>query len=61
MKIILNKEPNPQAIINRRVQEDLALSPSERLQKAFRLMRLSLLFKKGPIKEPQKKGIVLQF
>ena len=43
-----------------RLPRTLALSPNERMHIAFELMALSLAFKKGPIKEPQGKGIVLR-
>jgi len=59
-KLILHTEPNSEAIRERRLREDFALSHQERMKKAFNLMRLSLLFKKGSIKAPQGKGILLK-
>jgi hypothetical protein len=38
----------------------LALSPGERMQQAFRLMQLAVLFKVGPLKKPQQLGVVLK-
>ncbi len=60
-KLILHTNPDLNAINERRLQENFALTPQERLKKAFELMRLSLLFKNGVIKKPQGKGVVLKF
>ncbi|MFY9307780.1 MAG: hypothetical protein WAQ28_01905 [Bacteroidia bacterium] len=60
-KLILHTRPDLDAIKERRLQENLALTHQERLKKAFELMRLSLLFKNGVIKKPQGKGFVLKF
>lgn len=60
-KLILHTRPDLDAIKERRLRENFALTPEERLKKAFKLMRLSLLFKNGPIKEPAGKGIILKF
>ncbi len=60
-KLILHTNADVAAIIERRMQEDFALTYQERLKKAFELMRLSLLFKKDAIKKPANKGIVLKF
>lgn len=60
-KIILHTNTDVEAINERRLQENFALSYDERMKKAFQLMRLSLLFKNGAIKKPQAKGIVLKF
>lgn len=60
-KIILHTNTDVEAINERRLQENFALSYDERMKKAFQLMRLSLLFKNGAIKKPQGKGIVLKF
>ncbi len=43
-----------------RLDRILSMTPNERMHLAFELMALSLAFKKGPIKEPQGKGIVLR-
>lgn len=60
-KLILHTNPDIDAIKERRLRENFALTPEERLKKAFKLMRLALLFKNGPIKKPAGKGIVLKF
>ena len=60
MKLILHTEPNPENISERRLLENFALSYNERMKKAFDLMKLSLMFKNGPLKSPQAKGIVLK-
>jgi len=60
-KIILHTENETQeSIAERRLMENLSLSPQERMKKAFQLMALAALFKKGPIKKPQGLGIVLK-
>lgn len=60
-KLILHTEANVEGIRERRMQEDFALSYSERMKKAFELMKLSLLFKSTSIKQPKARGIVLKF
>ena len=60
-KLILHTIPDLNAINERRMQENFSFTYQERMKKAFELMRLSLLFKKGVIKEPTKKGIFLKF
>ncbi len=60
MKIILHDQPDVEKINERRLFENLALSPQQRMQKLYNLMKLSLLLKDGPIKKPQSKGIVLK-
>ncbi len=60
MKIILHDQPDVEKINERRLFENLALSPQQRMQKLYNLMKLSLLLKDGPIKTPQSKGIVLK-
>jgi hypothetical protein len=47
-------------IEERRRQEILAMTPAERMKLAFKLMALSAMFKKGPLKEPRGKGVVLK-
>jgi hypothetical protein len=60
-KLILHSTPQSrEEIEERRLLENLALTPEQRIEKMYRLMELSLMFKKGPIKEPQGKGIVLR-
>lgn len=60
-KIILHKEgQDPEAIVARRMQENLLLTPVERFKKTFQLMALAAAFKQGPIKTPQGLGIVLK-
>lgn len=60
-KIILHKEgENPESIADRRMQENLLLSPVERFKKTFQLMALAAAFKQGPIKAPQGLGVVLK-
>lgn len=59
-KIILNSPGiSREEIEERRFFENLALSPEQRIKKMFELMALSAMFKKGPLKMPQRKGIVL--
>ncbi|MEI6489960.1 MAG: hypothetical protein WCP52_13405 [Bacteroidota bacterium] len=60
MKLILHDQPDVEKINERRLFENLALSPQQRMQKLYNLMKLSLLLKDGPIKKPQSKGIVLK-
>lgn len=60
-KLILHTEANIDSINDRRLSESFALTHRERMKKAFELMKLALLFKKNPIKNPQGKGIVLKF
>ena len=60
-KLILHTKADLNKVNERRLLEDFSLTPKERINKAFELMKLSLLFKKNPIKKPQGKGIVLKF
>jgi hypothetical protein len=60
-KLIIHTTADLDAIDERRLQENFALTPEERIQKAFQLMKLSLLFKKETLKKPQGKGVVLKF
>ena len=55
-KVILYNEIDP----DRRLFENLLLTPAERIKKLFDLMVLSAMFKKGPLKHPQGLGIVLK-
>jgi hypothetical protein len=45
---------------NERFLKNAAKTREERMKYAFQLMELSQLFKKGPIKSPEGKGIVLR-
>lgn len=60
-KLILHTTADLEAINERRLNENVALTHQQRLKKAFELMKLSLLFKNDAIKKPQAKGIVLKF
>ena len=60
-KLILHTDANVDSINERRLFENFALTHTERMKKAFQLMKLSLLFKNGAIKKPQAKGIVLKY
>ncbi len=60
-KLILHTTADSNKINERRLLEDFALNHNERINKAFELMKLSLLFKNDSIKKPQGKGIVLKF
>ena len=60
-KLILHTENETRdSIEERRLLENASRPPIERWQKAFQLMSLALLFKKGPIKSPEGLGIVLK-
>lgn len=59
-KVIFHTKTSREVIAENRLFENLKLSPVERLKKAFTLMGLSALFKKGPIKIPQGLGVVLK-
>ncbi len=60
-KLIVHQVPlTREEIEERRLDENLALSPQERIQKMFKLMQLSLMLKKGPLKTPQGLGVVLK-
>lgn len=59
-KLIIHNANSLKEVEDRRLDENLKLSPLERFEKALLLIELSLLFKKGPIKLPQGKGIVLK-
>jgi hypothetical protein len=60
-KLIIHPEGTThESIAERRLQENLLLSPEQRMKRAFELMALSALFKDGPIKKPQGLGIVLK-
>lgn len=59
-KLILHNTANLEAIKERRLMENLALTPEQRMKKAFQLMAIAAKFKNGVLKEPQGKGIVLR-
>jgi hypothetical protein len=59
-KLILHTNADLQAIGDRRLQEDFMLTPKERFEKAYLLMKIAAQFRKGPLKEPQGLGIVLK-
>jgi hypothetical protein len=60
-KLILHKDPlTNEQIRERRLLENLALTPQERLHNLFELMQLSLMLKGAPLKKPQGLGVVLK-
>jgi hypothetical protein len=60
-KLILHQKPlTPDEIRERRLLENLALTPQERIHNMFELMQLSIMLKGGPLKKPQGLGIVLK-
>ena len=60
-KLILHTQgETSESIADRRRCENLALTPEQRIKKAFELMLLSSLFKNGPIKKPLGLGVVLK-
>lgn len=60
-KLILYNHPlTPDEIRERRLLENLALTPQERLHNMFELMQLSIMLKGAPLKQPQGLGIVLK-
>jgi hypothetical protein len=60
-KIILHPPGTTrEEIEQRRIQENLKRTPAERMSFAFRLMALAMMLKKGPLKQPQGKGVVLK-
>jgi hypothetical protein len=59
-KVITYSHYDSEAIERRRLEENLKLTPLERFEKAFYLIHLSMLFKRGPLKEPEGKGVVLR-
>ena len=60
-RIIIHEQQNFGAIEERRLMENLMLTPKERMSKAFQLMSLSLMFSKNKIlKSPQGLGVVLK-
>lgn len=57
-KVVLHTGDESSA--DRRLFENASLLPAERMKKAFELMQLAALFKKGVIKLPQGLGVVLK-
>ena len=59
-KLIVYQTPKtPEEIEDIRRKRVLQMTPSERMELLFNLMSLASIFKKGPIKKPQHKGILL--
>jgi hypothetical protein len=58
-KIIIHENSNISSVNESRLFEDFKLSHTQRMEKAFKLMRLSLLFSKEN-KTDFKKGIILK-
>lgn len=59
-KVILHTQAELSTIAERRLHEDFSLSKNERLFKAFRLMKLALMFKGNKYNVREHKGIVLK-
>ncbi len=59
-KLVFHREANRESIVENRLYANLMLNPAERIKKAFTLMSLAVLFKKGAIKAPQGLGLVLK-
>jgi len=59
-KLVFHSGVNRESVVEDRLYTNLMLSPTERLKKAFTLMALATLFKKGAIKAPQGLGLVLK-
>jgi len=59
-KLLVHKKPySRQQAEHSRLMKNLALTPLNRWKKAFSLMSLSLAFKRGSLKLPQGKGLLL--
>ena len=58
--ILHNAAPSDEHIREKRMHENLALTPMQRWEKMFAMIQLAASLKKGPIKQPQGKGIVLK-
>ncbi len=59
-KLFVHKKPySRQKTEHARLMQNLALTPLHRWKKAFSLMSLSLAFRRGALKVPQGKGILL--
>lgn len=59
-KLVVNKKPySRQKTEHSRLMKNFALTPLHRWKKAFSLMSLSLAFKRGSLKVPQGKGLLL--
>jgi hypothetical protein len=59
-KLILHSSANLDAIEQRRLNENLLLSPIQRIEKMFLLIETARAFSKNPLKQPQGKGLVLR-
>lgn len=59
-KLILHTSANIASIEERRLNENLLLSPKQRIEKLFLLIEMAQAFSKKPLKQPQAKGLVLR-
>ena len=59
-KAILHKTSNLAAIEERRLSENLLLTPQQRIQKMFLLIEIAQAFRKEPLKKPQGLGLVFK-
>ena len=59
-KLILHTSSDLESIHERRLHENFSLSKTERMKKAFQLMAISSILKKGGLKQPQGLGILLK-
>jgi hypothetical protein len=59
-KLILHPSANFATIEERRLNENLLLSPKQRIEKMFLLIETAQAFSKKPLKKPQGKGLVLR-
>ena len=59
-KIIFHKTANLQEIEDRRLKENLALTPLQRIQKMFLLIEMAQSFSKKPLKQPRGLGLLLK-
>jgi hypothetical protein len=60
LKLILHTESSIEAINEKRLLENYALTHQQRMKIAFELMKLSFLFKKDVLKRPNSNGITLR-
>ncbi len=58
--ILHNRAQSQEQMHEKRILENLALTPMQRWKKMFALMQLSASLKNGPLKMPQGKGIILK-
>lgn len=59
-KLIIHPSANLASIEERRLNENLLLSPKQRIEKLFLLIEMAQAFSKKPLKQPQAKGLVLR-